>query len=208
MSMKRVVPIFLLLTLVLSVVACQADTAEEAAIDPLEETIAESEPASEVETGAVGEAEADETIAQNAAQPSAAAARGAAPAPEFVPPKPVTLATDAETVAFAMGDPDAAVQVVEFTDYECPFCQRYGLETMPAVVENLVESGRLFYVIKDLPLDSLHPTARSASVAARCAGEQDTYLPMHDAIFVAQAEWRGPVTEREPSLRSWPPSWI
>ena len=108
-----------------------------------------------------------------------------------VPPKPVTLATEPEAVAFAMGNPDAPVQIIEFTDYECPYCRRYALGTLPEVIENLVESDRVFYAVKDLPLDAIHPGARSASVAARCAGEQDAYLPMHDAIFSAQAEWRG-----------------
>ena len=72
-----------------------------------------------------------------------------------------------------------------------PSASSFALETMPALMENLVESGRVYYVIKDLPLDALHPEARAASVAARCAGEQDAYLPMHDAIFAAQADWSG-----------------
>ena len=58
-------------------------------------------------------------------------------------------------------------------------------------MENLIDSGRVFYAIKDLPLEQLHPEARLASVAARCAGEQDAYLEMHDAIFGAQRQWSG-----------------
>jgi protein-disulfide isomerase len=103
----------------------------------------------------------------------------------------VAIDTDPQSVAFAMGDPDAPVEIVEFTDYQCPYCQRHGLQTMPLVIENLVESGQAYYAIKDLPLEGIHPEARSASIAARCAGDQDAYLPMHDAIFENQAEWSG-----------------
>jgi protein-disulfide isomerase len=145
-----------------------------------------------VSAAAPVEVEAEGVAAQGADAPSAVVVPEEAGAvPEFVPPQPVELATGPEAVAFAMGDPDAPVQIIEFTDYQCPFCQRYALGTMPAMLENLVESGRVFYAIKDLPLDRIHPEARSASVAARCAGEQDAYLPMHDAIFTAQAEWSG-----------------
>ena len=184
MFMKRIIPILLLLALVLSLAACQSNTAEEAVNVPAD-AVTETEQTAEGETAAVAKEQPAEPVAQNAAEPTEAAI------PEFVPPEPVTLATDAGAVAFAMGDADAPVQIVEFTDYGCPFCQSYALETMPALMENLVESGRVFYAIKDLPLDALHPEARSASVAARCAGEQDAYLPMHDALFAAQADWSG-----------------
>jgi protein-disulfide isomerase len=165
-----------------------ADVVEEATgpedVDGDERNI--DEPTSE-EQDAEHVAEADSDAGDRVESPG----ENAVAVPEFVPPKPVDLATGPEDVAFSMGDPNAAVQIVEFTDYECPFCQRYALETMPAVLENLVESGRVFYAVKDLPLDAIHPEARSASVAARCGGEQDAYLAMHDAIFEAQEEWRG-----------------
>jgi protein-disulfide isomerase len=180
----------LLLVLVLSVAACQANTAPEPGNESADAAIVEADPPAEVETSEVVEEEVEGAVAQDSALPSAGAQPQEATAPGFVPPRPVTLAAGPEAVAWAIGDPDAPVQIIEFTDYECPFCQRYALETLPAGVENLVEAGRVFYAIKDLPLDTIHPEARSASVAARCAGEQDAYLPMHDAIFAAQAEWR------------------
>jgi protein-disulfide isomerase len=157
----------------------------------------ETEQTADVEESAPAKAEPGPAVAQNSAvppdavEPEEAATPNDAAIPEFVLPQPVTLPTGAEDVAFALGDPNARVQIIEFTDYQCPFCARYTQETMPALVENLVESGRVFYAIKDLPLDGLHPEARSASVAARCAGEQDAYLPMHDAVFAAQGKWSG-----------------
>jgi protein-disulfide isomerase len=185
-----------LLVLAIALVACQSN-APAAAVDVgTDNDVTETETTVNVEKAAAAaagaEVEAEEVAAQDPVAPSVVVEPEAVGAvPEFVPPQPVELATGPEAVAFAMGDPDAPVQVIEFTDYQCPFCQRYALGTMPAMVENMVESGRVFYAIKDLPLDSIHPEARSASVAARCAGEQDAYLSMHDAIFTAQAEWSG-----------------
>jgi protein-disulfide isomerase len=208
MSIKRIAPIFVLLALVLGIVAYQSFTAGEAVAVPPDKPITEAEQATDVEQNVAEAVVADEAVAQDKAAPSAVAVSDEAVAgkaakphpaavPEFVPPQPVTLATGPEAVAFAMGDPDAPVQIVEFTDYQCPFCQRYATETMPTLLENLVDSGRVSYAIKDLPLDSIHPEARSASVAARCAGEQEAYLPMHDAIFASQAEWQGMGDEAE-----------
>ena len=200
MSMKRTIPIFLLLALVIVLAACQPNSGEEAVGVASEGQIAQTEERVDVDASPHTDGEADEPDEHRDAETGddhdKATAEHAAEAPvagvpDFVPPEPATLATDPESIAFAMGDPEAPVQIVEFTDYECPFCQRYALETMPAVVENLVASGRVFYAVKDLPLDSIHPEARSASVAARCAGEQDAYLAMHDALFEAQADWRG-----------------
>ena len=105
------------------------------------------------------------------------------------PPTPVVVGY--EDGAGVMGEAGAPVTIVEFTDYGCPFCSRHSLETMPAVIETMVAAGRVRYVLKDLPLDSLHPEAREAAYAARCAGEQDAYWEMHDAIFAQQGSWTG-----------------
>ncbi len=88
-----------------------------------------------------------------------------------------------------MGDPDAPILIVEFTDYQCPFCSRHVAETMPTIISELIDTGRVRYVLKDFPLDSIHPEARAAAAAARCAGEQDAYWEMHDSVFANQAAW-------------------
>jgi protein-disulfide isomerase len=93
--------------------------------------------------------------------------------------------------ASSMGDPNAPVTIVEFTDYQCPFCSRHSVETMPQIVSELIDTGRVYYILKDLPLDSLHPNARAAAAAVRCAGDQDSYWEMHDAVFEAQEQWAG-----------------
>ncbi len=95
------------------------------------------------------------------------------------------------TGAFAIGDPDAPITIIEYTDYQCPFCTRHFAETLPQLKENFIDTGKVFYVIKDFPLTSIHPEATKAGEAARCAGEQDAYWEMHDALFEGQSAWSG-----------------
>jgi protein-disulfide isomerase len=109
--------------------------------------------------------------------------------PPRVAPTPATIPAD--DAAASLGDPDAPVTIVEYTDYQCPFCQRHALETMPGILSDMVDTGRVHYILKDLPLDNLHPEARTAALVARCAGEQDAYWPMHDAIFAELPSWSG-----------------
>lgn len=93
----------------------------------------------------------------------------------------------------ARGDPDAPVVVVEYSDYQCPFCWRHFQETMPQLQE-YIDAGQVRYVFKDYPIRRIHPEAQKAHEAARCAREQggdDTYWEMHDLIFASQNEWSG-----------------
>ena len=107
--------------------------------------------------------------------------------PSTIPtPEAVELS---ENIAGTIGQENAPVVIVEFTDYQCPFCARHALETYPTLLTDEIESGRVKYILKDLPLDQLHPNARAAAVAARCAGEQEGYWAMHDQLFAGQQEW-------------------
>ncbi|GIK55982.1 MAG: thioredoxin domain-containing protein [Chloroflexi bacterium] len=109
---------------------------------------------------------------------------------EIVIPTPAAIALGADDIAFALGDPNAPVQIVEFTDYQCPYCQQHSAQTLPQIISEMVENGRVYYVFKDLPLD-IHPEARVAAKAVRCGGEQDAFLEMHDAVFNSQGQWGG-----------------
>lgn len=91
-------------------------------------------------------------------------------------------------VAAEKGSKDAPVTVVEFTDYQCPFCARYFADTMPQVEENYVDTGKVRYLTRDFPLP-FHGNAQAAAQAARCAGDQGKYWEMHDALFDNQGEW-------------------
>jgi protein-disulfide isomerase len=82
-----------------------------------------------------------------------------------------------------LGRADAPVTIVEFSDYQCPFCQRFFSTTLAALKTQYIDAGKLRYVFRDSPLDQLHPFARKAAEAAHCAGEQGKYWEMHDMLF-------------------------
>jgi protein-disulfide isomerase len=114
---------------------------------------------------------------------------GATSAPPQQPAAAPTPASLDEEYAAALGDPQAPVTIVEFTDYQCPYCSRHAEQTLPRIIEQFVETGQVYYVLKDLPLTNIHPEAKVAAAAARCAGEQDEYWQMHDALFARQPLW-------------------
>jgi protein-disulfide isomerase len=95
------------------------------------------------------------------------------------------------TNGFAMGDPDAPIMMVEYTDYQCPFCKRYHEETFSQILSEYVETGQVYYVVKDFPLTSIHPQAVLASQATWCADEQGAYMAMADRLFATQGQWGG-----------------
>jgi protein-disulfide isomerase len=128
---------------------------------------------------AIAQAKAGESIAAEPEQPSQPS----------VKPIPAMIVLD--DLAGTKGDPSAPVTIVEYTDYQCPYCAQHATSTLPQLLSEMIETGRVHYIIKDFPLDNIHPEARAAAVAARCAGELDAYWPMHDALFLRQQEWSG-----------------
>jgi protein-disulfide isomerase len=89
-----------------------------------------------------------------------------------------------------MGDSAAPVEITEFADYQCPFCQTFATLQIPTIRKRLIETGRLRWRFRDFPLQQ-HPHARTAAHAAACADEQGKFWAMHDRIFEGQAEWAG-----------------
>ncbi len=87
------------------------------------------------------------------------------------------------------GDPDAPVTIVEFSDFQCPFCSRFFIQTLPALQENYIDTGKVKLVYRDFPIDSLHPNARPVHIAAECADEQGKFWEYHDVLFENQAQW-------------------
>lgn len=81
------------------------------------------------------------------------------------------------------GNPKAPLVLVEFSDYECPFCIRHFVETMPALDRDYIATGKMRYVFMDFPIDELHPAALKAHEAARCAGEQGKFWELHNRLF-------------------------
>jgi protein-disulfide isomerase len=82
----------------------------------------------------------------------------------------------------SLGKADAPITVIEFSDYQCPFCQRFVRNTLPALKTNYIDTGKVHYVFRDFPL-AMHRQARKAAEAAHCAGEQGKYWEMHDVLF-------------------------
>ncbi|PIZ47117.1 hypothetical protein COY32_02200 [candidate division WWE3 bacterium CG_4_10_14_0_2_um_filter_41_14] len=85
-----------------------------------------------------------------------------------------------------LGDKNAPVTIIEFSDYECPFCKRHFDETLPKIVKEYVDTGKVKIVYRDFPLSFHDPMATKEAVAANCARKQggDTdYFKYHDEIF-------------------------
>lgn len=113
-----------------------------------------------------------------------AAAQQAA-APQALPPEdtgPVKVSIDDDPV---LGDKNAKVTLIDFSDYECPFCKRYFDDTYSQIKKNYVDTGKVKIVFRDLPL-SFHANAHKEAQAAECAREQGgdvVYYKYHDEIF-------------------------
>ncbi len=84
------------------------------------------------------------------------------------------------------GNKNAKLTLIEFSDYQCPFCARHNRQTMPQLERDYVKTGKVKYVFRDFPIESIHPLALKAHEAAHCAGEQGKYWEMHDQLFVNQ----------------------
>jgi protein-disulfide isomerase len=84
------------------------------------------------------------------------------------------------------GDKNAKLTIVEFSDYQCPFCARHFRETLPQIEGGYIKTGKVKYVLRDFPIVSVHPLAFKAAEAANCAGDQGKYWEMHDQLFANQ----------------------
>jgi protein-disulfide isomerase len=105
------------------------------------------------------------------------------------PPPPVAEKLDAAVAVGSIvmrGNKSAPVTMIEFSDYQCPFCKRHLQQTVPTLVKDYVDTGKVRYVFRDFPLAQIHPLATKAAEAARCAGEQGKYWEMHDRLFENQ----------------------
>jgi len=85
-----------------------------------------------------------------------------------------------------LGKSDAPITLIEFSDYQCPFCRKFFQTTLPGLKTAYIDTGKVRYVFRDFPIDQIHPHARKAAEAAHCAGEQGQYWQMHDVLFQNQ----------------------
>ncbi len=132
-------------------------------------------PAAESESAATGEG-------------AAATGEGAAPAGESWQGIPVGIT--AEGIPFK-GDANAPISLAMYSDFQCPFCARFFVNTEPGIMENYVSTGQVKLLFHDLPIEQLHPNAMAAHEAALCVADQGAplYWAMYEALFMAQSEW-------------------
>jgi len=85
-----------------------------------------------------------------------------------------------------LGNRDAPLTLVEFSDYECPFCAEFNRSAFAEIKKNYIETGKLRFAHRDLPLP-FHSNAREAAQSALCAGEQDAYWTLRDVLLANSA---------------------
>jgi protein-disulfide isomerase len=120
--------------------------------------------------------------------PAAAASQPAGEAAEATEaPQPRYVRYDIPTEGYpSLGPEDAEIVIVEFSDFQCPYCQRFHQQTFPDLLA--AYPGKIRFVYRNFPLPpSMHPDAMSAAVAALCAGDQNSYWEYHDKLFDGNA---------------------
>ena len=107
-------------------------------------------------------------------------ARELRPSPPLaIPAEPISIVGFPE-----IGSPEAPAVIMEFSDFQCPFCRRHYQETFPRLEQEYVRSGQVRYVYRHLPLTRIHPLAEGAAVAADCSFRQGRFREMHSRLFV------------------------
>jgi len=88
------------------------------------------------------------------------------------------------------GNPNAEITIVEFSDFQCPFCWKFYTQTLPLIEQNYISTGKVNFVYRDFPIQSIHPNAVPAALASECADDQGKFWEMHDIIFKNQKNWQ------------------
>jgi len=103
--------------------------------------------------------------------------------------RPVTPPSEPVSIAGSVrqGSSNAQVVLIEFSEFECPFCRQFAQTSSPEIERDFVATGRVELAFWHFPL-SIHSTALGAAVAADCAGHQGQFWPMHDALFSGDAK--------------------
>jgi protein-disulfide isomerase len=87
---------------------------------------------------------------------------------------------------YVLGKSDAPLTMVAFTDYQCPFCGRFEMTTFPEIKKNYIDTGKLRFILRDLPLGDMHPFALKAAQSVHCAGDQGKFWEMKELVFKNQ----------------------
>src|ERR687897_1021849 len=124
------------------------------------------------------------------------------PSTVSIPANVVVQPSDTSGFAgYVKGLATAPVEITEYADYQCPFCQTFATLQMPTIEERLIRTGKLRWRYRDFPLQQ-HPFARLAAHSAACADEQGKYWPQHDRIYDGQSDWAA-VRDAGPIFRNY-----
>jgi len=85
-----------------------------------------------------------------------------------------------------LGNKDAPVTMVEFSDFECPYCKQFQETTFPLIKKNYIDTGKVRFIYKDFPLSQIHPRAQASADAAQCANAQGKFWEYADILFKQQ----------------------
>jgi protein-disulfide isomerase len=99
------------------------------------------------------------------------------------------------------GSAKAPVTVYEMSDFQCPYCRRFAVETFPAIEKQYIATGKVRWVFVNFPLTSIHANAVAAAQVAACAGKQGAFWAMHDLLYEHQEAW-APLKEAGPFFLS------
>lgn len=110
--------------------------------------------------------------------PAQAQARRQPPPPPALPTEPISI-----DGAALKGSKTARVVIVEFSDFQCPFCVRFTSDTLPELDRDYISTGKVLLAFRHMPIDELHPAARAIHTVAECAGRQGKFWEMHDRLF-------------------------
>jgi protein-disulfide isomerase len=129
-----------------------------------------------------------------AKKPAAAAPAAAAKAQPAASPAPDAVGTVRLDPQRSLGSKRAALGFVEFSEFQCPFCRRFYVETFPQIKAQYIDSGKMRYSFRDFPLE-FHGQAKDAAVAARCAGHASAYWDMRAGLMANQSRLGAPLYE-------------
>jgi len=102
------------------------------------------------------------------------------------PPPAVPSSVQSLADAAMKGSRDAAIVLIEYADFQCPYCGQFARRILPEIEKRYVSTGRLRVVFKHMPLHEIHPQAVMAAETAECARQQGKFWQVHDALFADQ----------------------
>ena len=107
--------------------------------------------------------------------------------PTQQPTGPLKISADDDPM---LGNPNAPITIIEFSDFQCPFCAKFHVDTLPQLKEKYISTGKVNFVYRDFPIQSIHPNAIPAALASECADDQGKFWEMHDMIFINMQNWK------------------